>query len=378
MSRTPEDSHTPDFLTHFQAIEDPRQEAKVSYPLDEILLLVLCAVISGADGWTSVALYGEKKLELLRRFLSFENGTPCHDQLGILFSRLDMEAFQSCFISWISSLNEMFGGVVAVDGKTLRRSFDTGSGKAAIHMVSAWACDQQLVLGQRKVDDKSNEITAIPELLELLALKGAIVTIDAMGCQRKICQQIIDQEADYVIGLKGNQGSLHEDVELFFDEHLERDIGGDFVKQRQTVDADHGRIETRRCTVCTDIGWLDKRHHWPGMKAVIMTQYTREIRGETETIRRFYIASFADSPEKMARCIRDHWQVENCLHWVLDVTFGQDDCRIRKANSAANFATINHAAINLLKRFPGKKMSLPQKRRSAAWDDDYMEAIIRQ
>lgn len=172
MSSTPKDPGTPAFLTHFQAIEDPRQEAKVSYPLDEIMLVVLCAVISGADGWTSVALYGQKKLELLRRFLPFENGTPCHDQLGILFSRLNMEAFQGCFISWIASLHEIFGGVVAVDGKTLRRSFDTASSKAAIHMVSAWACDQQLVPGQRKVDDKSNEITAIPELLELLALKG--------------------------------------------------------------------------------------------------------------------------------------------------------------------------------------------------------------
>ena len=212
MSCTPKDVTACDFLTHFQAVADPRQRAKVIYPLDEILLLVLCAVISGADGWTSIALYGQKKLELLRRFLPFENGTPCHDQLGILFSRLDMEEFQRCFISWVASLNERLEGVVAVDGKTLRRSFDTGSGTTAIHMVSAWACGQKLVLGQRKVNDKSNEITAIPELLALLILKGAVVTIDAMGCQRKICQQIIDQEADYVIGLKGNQGKLREDV----------------------------------------------------------------------------------------------------------------------------------------------------------------------
>ena len=193
MSCTPKDHTACDFLTHFQAVADPRQSAKVIYPLDEILLLVLCAVTSCADSWTSIALYGEKKLELLRRFLPFENGTPCHDQLGILFSRLDMEEFQGCFISWVASLNERLEGVVAVDGKTLRRSFDTGSGKAAIHMVSAWACDQKLVLGQRKVDDKSNEITAIPELLELLTLKGVIVTIDAMGCQRDICQKVLDK-----------------------------------------------------------------------------------------------------------------------------------------------------------------------------------------
>ena len=188
MSCTPNDSTAPAFLTHFQAVEDPRQEGEVLYPLEEILLLVLCGVISGADGWTSIALYGQKKLELLRRFLPYENGTPSHDQLGILFSRLDMEVFQSCFISWVASLNETLEGVVAADGKTLRRSFDTSSSRAAIHMVSAWACDQKLVLGQRKVDDKSNEITAIPELLELLKIKGAIVAIDAMGCQRKICK----------------------------------------------------------------------------------------------------------------------------------------------------------------------------------------------
>ena len=377
MSHTRKDRTTPDFLTHFEAVEDPRQAAKVAYPLDEVLVLVLCAVISGADGWTSIALYGEKKLQFLRRFLPFKHGTPSHDQLGILFSRLDMDAFQRCFIAWIADLHEMLEGVVAVDGKTLRRSFDTGSKRAAIHMISAFACDQQLILGQRKVDDKSNEITAIPELLALLALKGAIVTIDAMGCQRKICQQIIDQNADYVIGLKGNQGTLREDVELFFDEHLERGIGGDFIRESETVDADHGRIETRRYTICSNTDWLTERHNWPGLKAVIMSEYEREIRGKAETVRRFHIASFIDSPEKMARHIRNHWQVENSLHWVLDVTFRQDDCRIRNGNAAANFATINTAAINLLRRGPGK-ISLPQKRRSAAWDDDYMEAVIRQ
>ena len=200
---TPKDLTACDFLTHYQTFEDSRQSAKVIYPLDEILLLVLCAVISGADGWTSIALYGQKKLKLLRRFLPFESGTPCHVQLGILFSRLDMEEFQSCFISWVASLNERLEGVVAVDGKTLRRSFDTRSGKAAIHMVSASACNKKLVFGHRKVDGKFNEITAIPELLELLTLKGAIVTIDAMGCQRSICQKVPDKKTKYVIGLKG-------------------------------------------------------------------------------------------------------------------------------------------------------------------------------
>jgi len=377
MSNASQSVATPDFLTHFEGIKDPRQARKVVYPLDEVLLLVLCAVISGAQGWVSIALYGQKKLDLLRRFLPFEDATPSHDQLGILFSRLDMEQFQHCFMTWIGSLHEVLEGVIAVDGKTLRRSFDTPSSKAAIHMISAWACEQKLILGQRKVDDKSNEITAIPELLALLTIKGAIVTIDAMGCQRKICRQIIDQEANYVIGLKGNQGSLREDVELFFDEHVERGIGGDFIKQSETVDGGHGRIETRKYTVCSDTGWLTERHQWPGLKSVVMTEYTREIRGNAETVRQFYIASFEEEPKRMAKYIRDHWQVENSLHWVLDVTFRQDESRIRTGNAAANFATINHAAMNLLRKTPGK-MSLPQKRHSAAWDDDYLEKIIRQ
>ena len=367
----------PEFLTHFADIEDPRQPGKVRYPLDEIFLLVLCAVIAGADGWTSIACYGRKKIVLLRRFLPFENGTPSHDQLGILFSRLDMEEFQRCFAAWVSSLNEVLEGVVAVDGKTLRRSFDAGNGKSAIHMVSAWSCEQKLVLGQRKVDDRSNEITAIPELLNLLALKRAVVTIDAMGCQRAICQQVIDKEADYVIGLKGNQGNLRRDVELFFEEHSERGIGDQFVAGCQSIDANHGRIETRHCTVCCDVQWLAERHKWPGLQAVAMIQYTREIKGEAQTIRRFYISSVADSPEKMARYIRSHWEVENSLHWVLDVTFRQDECRIRQGNAAANFATIYHVATNLL-RSNKDKISLPEKRRSAAWDDNYMETLIRQ
>ena len=377
MSPAEKEDYTPEFLKHFARMDDLRQEAKVTYPLDEVFLLVLCAVVSGADGWTSIALFGAKKLELLRRFLPFKDGTPSHDQLGILFSRLDIEAFQRCFAEWIASLHDVLDGVVAIDGKTLRRSFGTTSGKVSIHMISAWSCEPQLVLGQCKVDDKSNEITAIPKLLDLLALKGAIVTIDAMGCQRSICQQVIDQGSDYVIGLKGNQGSLREDVKVFFDEHLERNIGGQFVKSADTIEADHGRIETRCCTVCSDTQGLINRHNWTGLKAVLMTEYTREIRGKSETVRRFYISSFVDRPEEMARHIRSHWQVENSLHWVLDVTFRQDQCRIRQGNAAANFATINHAATNLLRGNPSK-ISLPQKQRSAAWDNDYMEELIRQ
>lgn len=375
----------PVFLHYFEPVEDPRQAAKVLYPFEEILLLVLCAVISGADNWTSIALYGQKKLDVLRRFLPFADGTPCHDQLGILFSRLDMEQFQQCFVDWVADLHgtlkeatpDKSVGVIAVDGKTLRRSFDTASGKAAIHVISAWSCEQKLVLGQRKVDDKSNEITAIPELLALLSIEGAIITIDAMGCQRTICQQIIAQKADYVIGLKGNQGSLREDVELFFDELRERGIADGFIKQNQTVDGDHGRIEMRKHTVIEHVDWLNQHHKWPGLKSVSMVEYSREIKGKTKTVRRYYISSLNVEPAKMADYIRNHWQIENNLHWVMDMTYRQDECRIRTGNAAANFATIKHAANNLLQKAPGKK-SLPMKRHSAAWDDDYLEKIIRQ
>ena len=337
----------------------------------------MCAVISEADNWTSIALYGEKKLDLLRRFLPFADGTPCHDQLGLLFSRLDMEQFQQCFVTWVGALQGTINGVIAVDGKTLRRSFDAAANKPAIHVVSAWACEQKLVLGQRKVDDKSNEITAIPELLALLSIEGAIITIDAMGCQRKICQQIIAQKADYSIGLKGNHGRLHDDVALFFDEHDERDIGDGFIKQSQTVDGDHGRIDARKYTVCPDVDWLKQRHDWPGLQSVIRVEYAREIKGKTKTSRRYYISSLKIGPKEMALMIRNHWQIENNLHWVMDMTFRQDECRIRTGFAAANFATIKHAASNLLQKAPGKK-SLPMKRHSAAWDDDYLEATIMQ
>ena len=244
-------------------------------------------------------------------------------------------------------------------------------------MVSAWACAQKLVLGQRKVDDKSNEITAIPALLALLDLQGAIVTIDAMGCQRKICRTIQDAGADYVIGLKGNQGSLYKDVALFFDEHEARNIGGELISENQTVDANHGRMDTRRYTVCSEISWLQERHNWPGLQSIIMVNYTREVKGQTKTVRRFYISSLPVSGQQMATYIRAHWQIENTLHWVLDVTFSQDQHRIRTGNAAANFATIEHAASNFLRRAPGKQ-TLPMKRNSAAWDDDYLEQIILQ
>lgn len=365
-----------DFLAHFSCLPDPRQAVKVLYPLDEVLLLTLCAVLCGADGWVSVALFGRRKLEFLRGFLPFENGTPSHDQLGLIFGALDSVSFQTCFISWAQALSGSLTGVVAVDGKTLRRSFDRADGKGAIHMVSAWSSAQKLVLGSRAVAEKSNEITAIPELLGLLALKGAIVTIDAMGCQRKIAETIIDKKADYILGLKGNQGALRQDVELLFDEQTEGGFKDISVSRTSTTDADHGRIETREVFATDDIGWLKERHDWKGLTSIVMLLSTRETNKGIKRERRFYISSLPADAEKLAAAIRAHWGVENALHWVLDVNFRDDDCRIRKKNAPANFTAVKRATLNALRKAPGKD-SIKSKRLIAAWDETFLAQTIR-
>lgn len=365
-----------DFLTHFADLPDPRQALKVLYPLDEVLLLTLCAVICGADGWVAVSLFGKAKLAFLRRFLPFKNGVPSHDQLGLIFGALDAAAFQSCFIAWAQSLSKGIAGVVAVDGKTLRRSFDKAGGKGAIHMVSAWSSAQKLVLGARAVKEKSNEIAAIPELLDLLAIKGAIVTIDAMGCQKKIAEKIIERQADYVLGLKGNQGSLRDDVERLFDEQFANGFKDMEVSVSEETGKDHGRIETRKVFASGDIGWLKERHDWKGFTAIVMVLSTRETDKDARAERRFYITSLPADAEKLGQAIRAHWGVENGLHWVLDVNFRDDDCRIRKKNAPANFTAIKRATINALKRAPGKE-SMKSKRLLAGWRDDFLEKTLQ-
>lgn len=364
-----------DFLAHFSRLTDPRQSLKVLYPLDEVLLLTLCAVLCGADGWVSVALFGRQKLAFLRRFLPFANGTPSHDQLGLIFGALDAAAFQNCFIAWTQSLAQTISGVVAIDGKTARRSFDRAGGKGAVHMISAWSSAHKLVLGARAVDEKSNEITAIPELLDLLALKGAIVTIDAMGCQKKIAEKIIDKGADYVLGLKGNQGTLRDDVELLFTEQMARGFKDVAVSRAPSCDAEHGRIETREVFAVEDIAWLKVRHDWRGLRSVVMVVSSRETTKGEEQERRFYISSLPADAEKLAHAIRAHWGVENSLHWVLDVNFRDDDCRIRKKNAPANFTAVKRATINALRKAPGKH-SLKSKRLIAAWDEDYLAKTL--
>jgi predicted transposase YbfD/YdcC len=362
------------FLDHFQGLPDPRQLGKVVYPLDEVLLLSLMAVLAGAEAFTDIARFGQKKLELLRRFRPYRDGTPPHDTLGDIFASLDAETFQQCFVAWVASVTGTPTGVIAIDGKTVRRSGRKKDSKAPIHMVSAFAARQRLVIGQVKVDDKSNEIVAIPKLLDLLAIDGAIVTIDAMGCQRDIATTILGKEADYVLALKGNQGSLREDVEVFVAEQKANGFQDTTISRDETVDGDHGRIETRRTTVIHDVAWLQERHDWPGLKSVVMVERTREIGPRIESETRFYITSLVLVAALLGPIIRSHWGVES-MHWVMDMVFRDDECRVRTDHAPANFTTIKHMAHNLIRKAPGKD-SLRLRRKVAAWDDDFLASLI--
>src|SRR3974390_3323136 len=369
------------FLNHFKDLPDPRQAGKVIYPLDEVLLLCLLAVLAGAESFVDIARFGEKKLDLLRRFRPFRDGTPSHDHLGDIFATLDAAAFQRCFVAWVAALPGAPADVIAIDGKTLRRSYQKKGAKAPIHMVSAFAARQRLVLGQVKVADKSNEIVAIPALLDMMAIEGAIVTIDAMGCQRGIAQKIVDKKADYVLALKGNQGTLREDVEVFAAEQKANGFKHTHVSRHQTVDGDHGRIETRTYTAIHDVAWLQQRHDWPGLRGVVMVESMREIPASSpgtdkiERETRFYVTSLASPAIQLGPVIRSHWAVENSLHWVMDMIFRDDECRIRPDRAPANFTTLRHIALNLIRKAPGKD-SLRLKRKVAAWDDDFLATLI--
>jgi predicted transposase YbfD/YdcC len=363
------------FLSYFKDMPDHRQAGKVTYPLDEILLLCLLAVLAGAETFTDIARFGEKKLDLLRRFRPFRDGTPAHDHLGDIFATLDAQAFQRCFVAWVAALTKTPAEVIAIDGKTSRRSFQKKGSKEPIHMVSAFAARQRLVMGQVAVAEKSNEIVAIPALLDMMAIEGAVVTIDAMGCQRRIARKIIDKKADYIIALKGNQGALREDVGVFAAEQNANGFKDATVSRHETVDGDHGRIETRTYTAIHDIEWLQERHDWPGLQGVVMVESQRESDGRITKETRFYITSLALLANVIGPMIRDHWAVENCLHWVMDMVFRDDKCRVRTENAPANFTTLKHMAQNLIKKSPSKD-SQRLKRKTAGWDDDFLASLI--
>ena len=327
-------------LDHFSALEDPRQSWKVVYPLPEVLLLVLCATLGGAEDFVEVVRWGRSKLAFLRRFLPYEGGVPSHDTLCDVVSALDPELFKAAFAAWVEDLREAEPDIVAIDGKTSRRSHDHAKGRGPLHMVSAWASRQRLVLGQQATAEKSNEINAIPLLLERLALTGALVTIDAMGATAKIAQAILDRGADYLLALKSNQGHLFEEAELYF-----RDATG--LDMFQTVDADHGRIETRRHTVSCDVAWLRADRaapgepRFPGLRAIARVEAEVEARGKTTLSRRYYLCSAPLDPKAFSRAVRAHWGVENRLHWVLDVVFHDDLARLRSGHGPKTWPSSN-------------------------------------
>jgi len=369
------------FLSYFKDLPDARQVGKIKYPLDEILLLCLLAVMAGSETVTDIARFGRLKLPLLKRLRRFEDGTPAHDHLGDILATLDAEAFERCFVAWVAAQTGIPAGVVALDGKTARRSGSkTSKNKkkdlaGPIHVVSAFAARQRLVLGQVKVEEKSNEIVAIPKLLRMLEIEGAVVTIDAMGCQRDIAQTILDRKADYILALKGNQGSLKDDVKLFVDEQKAVGFKDAKISRDTTVDGDHGRIETREVTVIHDVGWLQERHDWPGLKSVVVVESAREVAGKIDCEMRLYITSLVLLAPQIGPMIRNHWMIENSLHWVLDMVFRDDECRVRTDNAPANLATLRRMAYNVM-RTANTKDSMRLRRKVAAWDDDFLVSLI--
>ena len=366
----------PGFLGYFSTIKEKRNKVKLQHSLEELFLVALCAVISGAQDWVAVSAYGKAKLQFLRKYLPFKHGSASHDTFTEVFAALCPTEFENCFTNWTRSLVGIIDGVIAIDGKTVRRSHDKSGNRNAIHMISAWASQQEIVLGQLKVDSKSNEITAIPKLLALLDISGCIVTIDAMGCQKKIAEAIIEKEADYVLALKGNQSSLNTAVEKFFSYHKSQNFKTKYEFDiAEATDAGHGRIEVRKCYTSDDISWLKYDHNWAGLKTVIMIESTRIIGEITTTEQRFYISSLKADAAKFNNIIRSHWGVENKLHWCLDVIFNEDQSRVRKDNGAENFSILRRIALNILRKHKSKG-SLNIKRHTAGWNDDYMVSLL--
>jgi predicted transposase YbfD/YdcC len=362
---------------HFESVADPRIERSKEHLLIDILTIAILAVICGADGWVGIETYAKAKQSWLKTFLALPNDIPSHDTFARVFARLDPQQLQTAFLSWVRSVSRLTTGeVIAIDGKTARRSYDKAKGKGAIHMVSAWASQNRLVLGQRKVDHKSNEITAIPELLKVLDLQGCIVTIDAMGTQKAIAEQIVAQGGDYVLALKGNQGNLFEDVEQLFDWATSQAFSGIEHDFHETLETGHGRIEKRRCWSLGQVEGLIDGEKWAQLTSIARVEAMRACNGQTSREVRYYISSLAPDAQRLAEAIRTHWNVENPLHWVLDVAFREDDCRIRTGHAPENFTLLRHLAVSALNQEKTAKVGIKNKRLRAGWDDDYLLKVL--
>jgi predicted transposase YbfD/YdcC len=365
-------------IEHFSSLSDPRILLKTRHKLIDVIVIALCAVIAGADDWVEVAAFGKEKEPWFKSFLELPGGIPSHDTFGRVFALINPEEFGICFISWIRRAFPIGDSeVIAIDGKTARGSHDRVNGKSAIHMVSAWAVRNRLILGQVKTEDKSNEITAIPELLKTLDLKGCVVTTDAMGCQKEIAKQIVDQGGDYVFSLKGNQGNLHKEVELLYQDGKKDDYK-DLPHETYThVDGDHGRVETRRTTVIGDVDWFEEKSKWKKLTTFGMVESTREIGEQKTQETRYFISSLPLDAKKFAEVVRDHWGVENGLHWCLDISFCEDDSRVRMGNAPENLAILRRFALSLIKQDPLRKIGVKGSRKRAGWSNDYLLYLLR-
>src|ERR687885_1327608 len=366
-------------VQHFGAVEDPRCRGKVLHRLVDILVIAICAVIACAESWDDIALYGRSKLAWLQTFLALPNGIPSHDTFRRVFMLIDPDTFETGFSAWVGSLTAGFEReVVAIDGKTIRRSFDHGRDQSPLHVVSAWACEQRLVLGQRCVDGKANEITAVPELLGQLALKNSIVTLNAMGCQTAIAEKILARGGDYLLTLKGNHALAHAAVVEHFDQHCFR-VGAPSRADCDAFDDTHGRLVRRRVFASTEAATLGALSGWPGLRTVLAVESLRSLnsaptKGESEI--RYFLSSCPDTPAVLGQAIRSHWAIENTLPWTLDVTFREDDSRVRDRTAARNLALLRKIALNLVAKDRGSRASLRGRRKKAAWNDDYMLQLI--
>ena len=361
---------------HFLELTDPRRR-EVIYPLVNVVVIAICAVICGADDFVAIAKFGRTKRDWLGQFLDLETGIPSHDRFNAIFAAIKPADFEKCLLSWITALHEVTDGqVIAIDGKTLRRSFDTANSKAAIHMVSAWATSNHISLGQVVVDAKSNEITAIPKLLEMLELSGAMVTIDAMGCQTEIAKQIVGEGADFCLAVKDNQPTLHQGIIDFFANHVENDFEGIRMRYHVTDEKGHGREEARYYMICPVPEDLPDRSRWIGLKAIGVAVNVTQRDGKMVGENRYYILSKFVAASRFADAVRGHWSIENRLHWQLDVTFQEDQCRIRRGHADANFSILRRAALSLLKNETTLKVGIKNKRLSAGWDESYLEKVL--